>query len=183
MQDTLIVGDTLDFITSVPSYLATAGYTLTYRLVPRISGTPISLTATASGSDYRITATPATTAGWAAGEYSWSAYVTKSGERHTVDSGLVTLQVDPGAVTSFDGRSQAQRALADAQTALANFSATGGRVKRYQIAGREMEFDAAGDILKLISYWKGEVQRENAANAKREGLPDPRRIQIRMCNG
>lgn len=45
MQDVLIVGDTLDFVTSVPAYPASSGYTLKYRLIPRVSGTAITLTA------------------------------------------------------------------------------------------------------------------------------------------
>jgi len=183
MQDTLIVGDTLDFITSVPSYLASAGYTLKHRLVPRVSGTAILLTATTSVDDYRTTVLPAVTATWAAGDYSWSAWVEKASERHTVDTGTVTLKPDPFIIAAYDGRTQAEVALADAKTALANFSATGGRVKRYAIAGREMEFDAAGDILTLISFWQIQVTRENAAQAVREGQADPRRIQIRMSNG
>jgi hypothetical protein len=182
MQDTLIVGDTLDFVTSVPSYLASAGYTLKHRLVPRVSGAAISLTATTSGDDYRTTVLPVTTATWTAGDYTWSAWVEKASERHTVDAGTVTLEPDPGVIAAYDGRTQAEIALADAKTALANFQATGGRVKRYAIAGREMEFDGAGDILTLVSYWQGVVLRESAANAKREGQPDPRRITIRMSN-
>jgi hypothetical protein len=182
LQDTLIVGDTLDFITSVPSYLASAGYTLKYRLVPRVSGTPIMLTSTASGDDYRITAIPTTTAGWVAGEYTWSAWVEKSGERHTVDSGTATLKVNPETIAAYDGRTQALIALADAKTALANFQSTGGRVKRYAIAGREMEFDDAGDILTLVNYWQIQVMRENAAAAVAAGQPDPRRIMLRMSN-
>lgn len=125
---------------------------------------------------------PTTTATWTAGEYTWSAWVEKSGERRTVDNGLVTLKYDPNVVASYDGRTVAQKALEDARTALANFSATSGRVKRYAIAGREMEFDAAADILKLVSFWQNEVSRENAARAVAAGQPNPRRIYLRASN-
>jgi hypothetical protein len=182
MKDLLIVGDTLDFVTSVPDFVASAGYTLKYRLIPRISGTAITLTASASGDDYRVIVAPATTAGWIAGEYTWSAWVEKAGERHTVDSGLTELKYDPAITGAYDGRTQAQKALEDAKTALANFQATGGRVKRYAIAGREMEFDDAGGILILVNYWQIQVTRENAAKAVSQGQPDPRRIQLRMSN-
>lgn len=183
MRDLLIAGDTLDFVTSVPAYPASAGYTLKYRLAPRISGTGIELTATTSGTDdYRVLVAPSATANWVAGEYSWSAWVEKAGERRVVDNGLSTIQPDPGTVAAYDARSKAQIALEDAQNALASFQASGGRVKRYSIAGREMEFDDASGLLKLVSYWQGIVTREAAAEALRRGQPDPRRVYIRMSN-
>jgi hypothetical protein len=182
MQDTLICGDTLDFVTSVPSYLASAGYTLKYRLIPRVAGTAILLTAASSGDDYRVTILPAVTATWTVGDYSWSAWVEKANERHTIDSGLISLLVDPATIAAYDGRTQAQRALEDCKTAFATFQSSGGVVKRYAIAGREMEFADSAAILEKMNFWKAEVLRENAARAKSEGQADPRRIQIRMSN-
>ena len=183
MQDNLIIGDTLDFVTSVPAWPASAGYTLKYRLIPRVSGTPITLTASTSGvDDYRVSVSPTTTATWTAGEYTWSAWVEKSGERRTVDNGLVTIKYDPSTAAAYDGRTQAQKALEDCKTALANFQATGGRVKSYSIGGRSMEFDDAGGILTLMNYWQWQVTREAAATAVAQGLSDPRRIYVRMSN-
>jgi hypothetical protein len=183
MRDVLIAGDTLDFVTSVPAYPASAGYTLKYRLIPRfaVTGTPIIFTAATSGTDdYRVTVAPVVTATWVAGEYTWSAWVEKADERHVVDNGLCTLRPDPSFATDYDGRSMAQKALDDAKTALATFQATGGRVKSYAIGGRSMEFDSAGDILVLVSYWQIQVTRENQAAAVAKGLPDPRRILVRF---
>lgn len=183
MKDTLIVGDSLDFVTSVTDYLASDGYTLKYRLVPRTSGTPIDITAATYEVDgYRVQVAPATTATWTAGEYSWFSWVEKSGERWQVDSGTCTLQVNPATSTAYDGRTTAERALEDAKTALANFSATGGRVKSYQIAGRSMEFDAAADIVKLVKFWENEVSKEQAAAAVKAGRQNPRRYFVRMSN-
>lgn len=172
----------MDFVTSVPDYPASAGYTLKFRLVPRVSGTPIDITTTADGDDHETQVAAATTAGWTAGEYSWFSWVEKTGERWQVGNGTCTLQVNPATATAYDGRTVAEKALEDARTALANFQATGGRVKSYSIAGRSMEFDAAVDILKLVTYWQSEVMRERGAKAARDGLPDPRRISIRMSN-
>ena len=182
LADILTAGDSLDFSTSVTSYPATSGYTLKYRLVPFVSGPPITLTATANGADYRIQASVATTGGWVAGNYSWSAWVEKAGERHVVDTGLSQILADPSTITAFDGRSVAQKALQDCLAAFATFQSSGGLIKRYQIAGREMEFADSAVFIERISFWKGEVLRENAANAKSEGLPDPRRITLRMSN-
>lgn len=183
----IIVGDTIDFVDQVGAYPATDGWTLKYLLAARFT-TPtqasIMLTAaTYNGVDYRVQAGPATTAGWSAGVYTWTRWVEKTGARQSLGSGELQMAPDPATLPQgTDLRTTAEAALADAQAALANFQATGGRVKRYAIAGREMEFDDAAGILRLVSYWQGEVMRERAAKAKRDGLPDPRRIQLRMSN-
>jgi hypothetical protein len=192
---TLVVGDTLDFVDQVPLYPATDGWTLKYRLIPEtVGGTPINLTATTyQTTDYRIQASPATTAAWVAGKYTWLRWVEKTGARQTLDSDAGTdveqdkrieLLPDPTQIAAgYDSRSLAVQALEAAQAALANFSATGGRVKRYAIAGRDMEFDTAGDILILVKYWENEVRKENAARAVQSGKPDPRRYFVRLSNG
>lgn len=180
MDDVLIAGDSLDFVTSVPSYPASSGYTLKHRLVPRVAGVAIELTATSSGDDYRSQASTATSSAWVAGDYSWTAWVEKAGERHSVDSGLCKILPDPSTIAAYDGRTKAQIALEDCQTALANFNATGGKIKRYAIAGREMEFDKATDIMVLVSYWTNEVRLEKRAKALREGQADPSRVYVRL---
>jgi hypothetical protein len=185
MKDSIVAGDTLDFLVSVPDYPATDGWTLAYVLVPSFTTpvqAPITITAaTYLTTDYRVQVGPTTTVTWSAGAYSWFSYVSKAGARITVDTGLVDIAADPASIAAgFDGRTQAEKALADANTALANFQATGGRVKSYSIAGRSMEFDTAADILVLISYWKAQVTREHAQKAVRDGLPDPRRMYVRV---
>ena len=182
MQSIITAGDTLDFLTTVVAYPPADGWTLKYRLVPRVSGTPIVLTAVPSGTNYRVQASPATTAGWTAGNYSWAAWVEKSGARYVVDEGAVEIKPDPGVIAAYDGRSTAARALEDAMSALASFQASGGRVKRYTINGREVEYDTAGEFVALVNFWKLEVAKETAASLVAQGQPDPRRIYLRMSN-
>lgn len=177
-------GDSIDFVDQVDSYPASDGWTLKYRLTPQFGSpvqAPITLTATTyQTTGYEVTVAPATTALWKAGRYTWSRWVEKTGYRHAIDSGNVDVQPDPSAIgQGYDPRSQAQKALDDAKTALAGFTASSGRIKRYAIAGREMEFETGGEILSLITFWRIEVAREKAATARREGKPDPRQIQIR----
>lgn len=180
MRAQLVVGDTVDFVTTLPDY-PVATWTLTYYLLPRTSGTPITITCVAGDGEYdhRCGASALLTAAWTPGEYSWRALVSSGIERYEVDSGTVTLLPDPATATAYDIRSQAEIALEDAKAALAAFQSSGGRVKSYSIAGRSMEFDAAGDILKLVSYWQVEVTREQAAKQVAKGQSDPRRIYLR----
>jgi hypothetical protein len=193
----LTVGDTLDFVDQVPNYPATDGWTLVYRLIPEFTTpvqAPITITAsTYLTTDYRVQVAPAVSALWSPGIYTWRRWVEKSGARQTLDGdsqldseqdNRIELLPDPTAIAAgYDGRSLPMRALEDAQTALANFQATGGRVKSYAIAGRTMEFDTAGDILVLVKYWENEVSKENAQRAAQAGRPNPRRYFVRLNNG
>ena len=181
MDATLVAGDSVDFVTSVPAYPASQGFTLCHRLTPWVAGAAIDMASvTVDIDDYRTLVSNAVSALWVPGDYSWASWVEKAGERHSVDSGLCKILPDPATATAYDGRSKAQKALEDCQTALANFNAAGGKVKRYSIAGREMEFDNATDIMVLVSYWTNEVRLENRGRALREGQADPSRIYMRL---
>lgn len=187
IPDQIVAGDTLDFTESVADYPATDGWTLKYRLTPQFASptqTPVTLTATTyETTDYRVQAAAATTVGWKDGIYAWARWVEKSGDRRSLGDGRLEVRPDPSSLTQgYDARTTAEKALEDAQAALANFSATGGRVRRYAINGREMEFDAAADILKLVNYWTNEVAKEQAKKAVAAGMPDPRRYYTRISN-
>ena len=172
------LGDTLSFTTALAAYPASAGWVLTYRLVPRAAGAVITLVCTASGQDHLAAASAATTASWAAGAYAWASFVTLGALSHTVASGSTTLLPDPrmqgGGV---DARSQAALALAAAQAALAAWTPT---TKRYAINGREMEFNAPADIVQVIRYWQAEVQREDRAAQLLAGKSDRRKTYVRI---
>jgi enamine deaminase RidA (YjgF/YER057c/UK114 family) len=180
MQPKLVAGDSLDFLTTVEAYPPAAGWTLKHRLVPRAAGTAISLTATTSGTDYQTTASPTTTAAWALGEYAWSSWVEKTGYRHTVSSGQLTITPDPGVMAAgTDTRGQAEKAVADLKAAFATYTASQGHVTEYEIAGRRMRFSSSAEIVEKLSFWQGEFVKERAASAAAMGLPDPRKIYLR----
>lgn len=168
MQQELIVGDTLNFLTAAPDYPATDGWSLHFRLVPRTAvGTVITLDAVAEGENHRTNAPASVTTGWLADRYTWSSWATKGDEAYTIDSGQITLKPDPRSVSAgYDGRSLAQKTLDDLRAAFSTFSATNGTTRSYKIADRERVFSTAAEILIQISYWEREVTREtNAALA------------------
>lgn len=178
----LVVGDTLDRTVQAPGYSAADGWTLKYRLVPRTSGSAIAITSTADGDSHHIEVAAATTAEWDAGNYSWAAYVENgSGESHSLLSGSMRLLPDPRVSSApLDLRSDAQRALEEAETALSSWTPT---TKSYTIGGRSMTFNSTAEIIPIISYWKNKVQRENRAAAMSAGLPDPRKTFVRLGRG
>ena len=111
----------------------------------------------------------------------WSAAVSKGTERITVASGQLTFTPDLAAITNaVDLRSPAARALADCEAAMATFNNTGGKVKKYEIAGRSMEFQTIGDLLTLHSFWKAKVASEHHAQSVANGLGNPRNLYTRF---
>ena len=166
-QQTLVVGDSLNFLTSTPDYPASAGWVLVYRLVPRAAGgSAIQLSATAEGDDHRVAVASATTSNWTPGEYGWASWVERAGEKYTVDSGQITLKPDPRTVAAgVDTRSQGRKALEDLRAALAAWTPLR---RRYRIGDREMEFQSPADIIKLITWWEQQVAAEDLLAGRAE---------------
>jgi enamine deaminase RidA (YjgF/YER057c/UK114 family) len=157
---------------------AVGGWALRYALRGPSS---LDLTAVASGSSWSTAITASQSAALTPGLYSWAAVLSLGAERFTVASGQLTITRDLASVTgAFDGRSQAQRALADCETAMATFNNTGGRVKKYEIAGRSMEFQTIADLMTLRSFWQAKVLNEQASQSVANGLGNPRNLFVRF---
>lgn len=178
-QQELVAGDSLNFLTAGGAYPASSGWVLKYRLVPRTTGNAVQeLTATAEGSDHRVAVAASSTSNWAADSYTWVSWVERAGEVYTLEHGQLTVKPNPRAIgAGYDGRSQARKALEDAKAAFAAWSPL---KRRYKIGEREMEFNSTAEILKQISYWEMEVQREENAVKAAAGLRTGGRFYVRM---
>ncbi len=77
-------------------------------------------------------------------------------------------------------REQAQIALEACESAMATFNATGGKVTKYEIAGRTMEFQTIGDLMTLHSFWKQKVMAEGTADSIAAGEGNPRNYFVRF---
>ena len=180
MQQELIAGDTLNFLTTVAAYPASSGWVLHFRLVPRSAGgTPIQLDAVAEGEDHRTQASATTTAAWGADAYSWTSWATLGAESYTVESGQLTIKPNPRTVAAgVDGRSEARKALDQARAALHAYTASNGMTRSYKIADRERVFHSAADIIKLITYLEQQVVEEERLAGRAE--KPSRRIYSRI---
>lgn len=179
---TLTLGDTLNYTTSVPDYSAADGWVLKTRLVPRSSGSAISLVSSQDGTDpslHRTQATAATTAAWTAGAYSWFAYVEKGVEQYKVGEGQITLAPDPRVVATLDNRSTAQIGL-DAVRALMQGKATSGQMS-YRIGERELRSYGMEELVVLESRLSVQVKAEQRAVALASGMADPRKYAVRVA--
>lgn len=180
MQNQLIAGDTLNYRTQVLDYLPTDGWVLKLRLAPRSSGVgagaPITLTATSSGDVYTVQASASVTATWSAGNWAWSTWVEKAGERYTVASGQILIVADPSAMAAgSDTRSHAQKVL-DSVEAVIEGRATQAHAE-YQINGRMLKFLPLTELLALRDRYRWEVRSQQAAAS---GLPGPGKLQVRL---
>lgn len=177
----IVAGDRLNVTLQVPAYPASGGNTLTLRLVPRATGTAVDLTATASGDDHVVSASAAATAAYAAGEYSWHAFVTNGSDRYTVGSGQITVKANPASLAAgADTRSQARKAVDDLKAALAAWSPTR---KSYTVGDVSMTFNSTGDIVRMLNFWERELAREEAAVDQAAGRKPARRVFMRSARG
>jgi len=178
LLDPILAGDTLSVLVAVPGYPASEGWTLTYSL--RGAGR-IDLVAVAEGDDYRLQATAAVTAAWLPGQYAYTATVAKDDDRYTVATGATTVTADlTQAQEGYDPRTVAEKALADAEAALAAYNASRGMVKKYSIGARSMEFNTSSEILEVISYWRLRVANEQTRASIAQGLGNPRNLKVRF---
>lgn len=174
----LNIGDTWKWTKTLADYPASV-WTLSYNFKSAAGG--FSITASASGDDHSVNVAYATTAGYAAGFYSWVATVTNGSERYIADSGTCTLNPDfrAGTVTAaYDARTHARIAL-DAIEAVIEGRATVDQ-QEYEIAGRRLKRMPVTDLLKFRQHYKAEVASEAMAEAIRNGTGTGRRIQFRL---
>lgn len=161
-------------------YPADGGWTLKYWF--KKTGTAaanFSIDATADVKHFKVSKLAADTAAYTAGDYSWVAIVTKTTESYEIDSGRLKVLPRYDQVANLDDRSRARKMLESIETALEGF-ATNPTVKSYTIGTRTMTKADVPDLLVLRDRYRTEVENEEAAEAMRNGQPNPRNIRIRF---
>lgn len=172
-------GDTLAWRIALGDYPASAGWVLAYRLINAAG--KIDITAGASGADHLVSVSAATSASWAAGDYSWSAWVSRAGERYTVGAGRLTVRPNVAALNTLDDRSPERRALEALQSAYVDYVSNGqGHIAEYEIAGRRMKFRSSAEIWQQIERLKIEVKKQDDAARLAAGLKPRRRLLVRF---
>lgn len=172
----LRAGDTWKWTRTLADYPA-GTWTLKYRFKNATSY--FEIVAGTSGTDHLVSVAAATTAAYAAGSYTWMAWVEGgSSEKYTVDTG--TLAVDPdyrASTAAYDGRSHARKMLDAIEAWL---EARDPAVAEYEIAGRRMKYIPVAELIKLRSRYKTELANEANADAIAKGEGLGRKIQFRI---
>ena len=173
-------GDTITWDVSVPNYAANdpdGAWTLKYEVLG--SGSDLgTFTASADGADFTVTIAAATTASYAAGEYTYFAYVSKGSERYKVDEGTITVETNFATASSFDGRSHA-KIVYDSIISVIEGRASKDQ-ESYTIAGRSLSRTPIADLILLRDRYKAEVIREERADRIKRGLGHEGRILTRF---
>lgn len=156
-----------------------ADYTLSYELTKFGGSTPITATASLSGTEYIVEVSQATTAAYAAGDYSWAEIITRDSdsERIRLDYGTLVIKPDP-AISTADPRSHS-RIVLDAIRAVIEGRATLDQ-QSYTIAGRELVRTPIPDLLALETRYSQKVKTEDDAENIRRGLNSGSQIVVRM---
>lgn len=174
----ITAGDTVTWSKSLADYPASAGWVLKYRLIN--AAAKIDITASASGDDHLVAVSAASSAGWAAGSYTWQSYVTKAAERYTLETGSLAIKPDLAAQAGgFDTRTPSRKTLDLLDAAMVEHGSSAW-TQEYEIAGRRMKFVNAADFMAFRSKVVAEVGREETAARIAAGLPIKSKVLVRF---
>ena len=138
----ITAGDSFTWHKTLADYPA-GTWTLKYRFINAAG--KIDITATASGTDHLVSVTPTTSAAYTAGDYTWTAYVEKTGYRVTVATGTIEVKPNIAALTTLDARTDAAIIVDQLMAAYKTYTASNGNVAEYEIAGRRMKYRSAAE--------------------------------------
>lgn len=147
-----------------------SSWTLTYYFKQEGTGAnKFSIAATASGANFAVSVSAATTGAYVAGTYTWVGVVTGgSSEVYEVASGTLNLLPKYNDTNALDDRSHAQTVL-DAIEAVIESRATVDQLE-YSIAGRSLKRMPVTDLLTFRDHYRAQVFAEQNAERRRNGM-------------
>jgi hypothetical protein len=155
----LVAGDTWSWCKTLPDYRPSHGWELHYALRHHLHPAPIDLIAKSESEAFRIDVSAKTTATFKPGDWSWQSFVVNGDERHTIQTGTLTLKpaftLEPGA---FDGRSENRRLLDAVRELLSG--RTLSNAQSYQIQGRAVTHLSPAELHDWERILKLRVDRE-----------------------
>ncbi len=151
-------------------------WAISYALV-NSDGDHRTLTSTANVEEHTVTLTPAQTADWQPGTYTWQRYANDGSDRVTTGSGSIEVAADlqPGSV---DLRTTAKQIL-DAIDAVLKGKASQDQLT-YSLNGRSLTRMTWADLIAARSHFKREVDREEAAARVAAGQPSGKTLRVRF---
>lgn len=154
----LVAGDTWTWTRELADYPAG---TWTATVYFEASQGTFNVVASASGTTQSFSIASATTSTCVPGDYGWRLRVTNGSTTTTVESGMVTVLVDPAKAGKVDVRSWARRTLdaieafleGNASTAQASMSLAGRQISRWSLA----------ELTTFRDKLRGEVRAESGS--------------------
>jgi len=160
----ITAGDSASWTRALADYSASDGWTLTYAFIKvKFPASPLLITATASGSGFLISLTPADTQFWPAGEYNGQGYVTKAGDRRTIWVGSLDVLPDYVTAGAVETRSVARRILDFIESSFEKIVQK--QVVEATIEGVQLRFRTLKELQEARDYWLDKVNTEEAVAA------------------
>ncbi len=188
IPSTIIAGDTPSWVDSsftdgLGASVDSSAYTLTYSLRGADAAAKLDLQGAPSGSGWQFSLAAAAsaalnTSGQAARWY-WAARAAKGGTVLTAGEGTLLVKPNLAALTTFDGRSQAEQILSTVEAAILARS-TGDFVTDYTIGSRSLKKEPMSALLALRDKYRLIVSRERKGQAIKNGLGNPTRLGVRF---
>lgn len=175
----LRAGDSVAWSRSVDGALASDGWALAYRLVPRDQTSAVDIVATAVGDGWEVDLTADQTAEIAAGEYVLVGAVTKGTERRTVYGLPCTVLPNLMDAAQHDGRSVARQIV----DAIDEYFRTQDRaVLERQHGDRRLRFQSQAELIKTRAFYAAQIRREEMVAGLIDGSIEsvPGRVQTRF---
>jgi len=177
----IIAGDLLVWKRSdLNSDYSNSAYTLSYQARQAGNGTyVITLTASASGTDYVISVGQSTTTSYNVGLYYWDAYITRNSdsERIRIDSGQWEV-IGNLATDNADPRSSNQK-IYEAIVATIEGRASQDQMS-YSIAGRSLSRMSVQDLIEFEGIYKARWMKEVNQNRINDNLGTRNTILARL---
>jgi hypothetical protein len=178
----IYAGDTVKFnIPATPDYASNQSWVGTFVLKHNTGNDSITATGVADGTGgWNFTLTAAQTAPLHVDSHWYQLYVTKAGERYTLEQGEVRILGNIAVGTNYDGRSQAQIDLEAVQAEMRGRLNGGNGAQEYTIGNRSLKKIPMADLISLESKLKADVAREKRAERIAKGLDSGRAVYVRF---
>ena len=159
-------GDTVEWTKTLPDYPVSDNWVLSYHFV---GASIFSVTGTNDGSNHKIIIPASTSGTYAAGDYRYQAYVTKSGIRKEIADGFITINLNFATITTpSDQRSHVKKVL-DSIEAVIEGRATEYDTS-YSIAGRSLSKMSLDELIKARHEYKKLYNQEILNERRKRGL-------------
>ncbi|MEM8499897.1 MAG: hypothetical protein AAF542_17875 [Pseudomonadota bacterium] len=176
IPSSFVAGDSVKWTRSLTSYLPTDGWGLSYQFALGEENFTITGANNGDGS-HLMSQVSADTQSIQPGVYQYQAYVTKGADRHTIDSGEITVK--PNFSLGADSRSDAQKML-DAVNKVLLGELPKSAVASYSIAGRSLSKLSLSELMDVRDRIRADLARERKAAKLAAGIGSPNRVQLRM---
>ncbi len=172
-------GDSASWSRTVEGYGPSAGWTLSYALVPRTSaGVKLNVSGVANGEGWALTLSAAQTATLSAGPYTLVGVVTKDADRKTIYSGACEVLPDLMQAAALDARSAAQKIIESIDAWLASRAGWAGEK---MVGDRKIKQHPMPELIALRQHYEGIFSRERELAAFAAGrVYAPGRVVVRM---